>query len=174
MSCSCSLACSTLHKATHPALEPKPAEAKAEAQPQFNGAAPRPGTLAVVGFKGPFAALDDSKALQTLFKMYPQLPSLLDEINTATLRPLEDLDNNTQNGFSRRKKEEPWTFDRGLEKGREALSRARDTDEGVREYSKLILQLLSGEAGISAAELVQKELAEENAKIIEALLKGEM
>ncbi len=118
--------------------------------------------------------MDDSKELQTLFKMYPQLPSLLDEINTATLRPLEEFDNSTQNGFSRRKKEESWTFDRGLEKGREALNRARDTDEGVREYSKLILQILSGEAGASAAELVQKELAEENAKIIEALLKGEM
>lgn len=168
------MACSTVHKATHPALEPKPAEVTAEPQPQSNGAAPRPGTVAAVDFKGPFAALDDSKELQTLFKIYPKLPSLLDEINTATLRPLEELANNTQNGFSRGKKEEPWTFDRGLEKGREALNRARDTDESVREYSKLILQILSGEAGVSAAELVQKELAEENAKIIEALLKGEM
>jgi len=54
------------------------------------------------------------------------------------------------------------------------LSRARDTDEGVREYSKLILQVLSGDAGISAAELVEKELREENSKIIEALLQGEL
>jgi hypothetical protein len=118
--------------------------------------------------------LDDSKELQLLFKIYPKLPSLLEEINTATLRPLEELDNPPHNGFSRGKKEQPWTFDRGLEKGREALNRARDTDEGVREYSKLVLQILSGEAGISAAELVQKELAEENAKIIEALLQGEL
>jgi len=171
---SCSLACSTLHKATHAALEPKPEETVAAPPPQFNGTAPRPGTVASAGFKGPFTALDDSKELQTLFKMYPKLPSLLDEINTATLRPLEELDNNTDSGFLRGKKQEPWTSDRGLEKGRDALNRARDTDEGVREYSKLILQILSGEAGISAAELVQKELAEENAKIIEALLKGEM
>ena len=54
------------------------------------------------------------------------------------------------------------------------MSRARDTDEGVREYSKLILQVLSGDAGISAAELVEKELREENSKIIEALLQGEL
>jgi len=54
------------------------------------------------------------------------------------------------------------------------LNHARDTDEGVREYSKLVLQILSGEAGISAAELVEKELREENSKIIEALLQGEL
>jgi hypothetical protein len=36
------------------------------------------------------------------------------------------------------------------------------------------MQILSGEAGISAAELVQKELKEENAKTIEALLQGEL
>jgi hypothetical protein len=72
------------------------------------------------------------------------------------------------------KKEQPWTFDRGLEKGREALNRARDRDEGVREYSKLILQILSGDAGISAAEMVEKELREENSKIIETLLQGEL
>jgi zinc finger HIT domain-containing protein 3 len=106
--------------------------------------------------------------------MYPKLPSLLDEINKATLRPLEELDDLPQNRYPMGKKEQPWTLDRGLEKGREALNRARDTDEGIREYCKLILQILSGEAGVSAAELVQKELKEENAKIIEALLQGEL
>ncbi|KAE9375437.1 hypothetical protein N431DRAFT_502334 [Stipitochalara longipes BDJ] len=171
---SCSLVCSTVHKATHPALESKPTETIPESRPQINAATPRPGTVAAAGFKGPFAALDNSEELQLLFKVYPKLPALLDEINTATLRPLEELDEMPQNRYSKGKKEQPWTFDRGLEKGREALSRARDADEGVREYSKLILQILSGEAGISAVELVEKELREENSKIIEALLQGEL
>ena len=163
-----------IHKSTHPAIEPKPTETKPEPQPQSKAAAPRAGTVAAAGFKGPFAALDDSKELQLLFKTYPKLSSLLDDINNATLRPLEELDDLPQNKFSRGKKEQPWTLDRGLEKGREALRRARETDEGVSDYCKLILQILSGEAGISAAELVQKELKEENAKIIEALLQGEL
>lgn len=118
--------------------------------------------------------MEDSKELQLLFKMYPKLPSLLDDINKATLRPLEELDDLPQSRYPRGKKEQPWTLDLGLEKGREALRRARDTDEGVSEYCKLILQILSGEAGISAAELVQRELKDENAKIIEALLQGEL
>jgi zinc finger HIT domain-containing protein 3 len=118
--------------------------------------------------------LDDSRELQLLFQMYPKLPALLDEINTATLRPLEELNHLPQTRYSKGKKEQPWTYDRGLEKGREALNRLRDTDEGVSEYSTLVLQILSGDAGISAAELVEKELKEENAKIIEALLQGEL
>jgi hypothetical protein len=117
--------------------------------------------------------LDDSKDLQLLFKTYPKLPALLDQINTATLRPLEELDDLPQNVYSKGKKEQSWTYDRGLEKGREALNRLRDKDEGVREYSTLVLQILSGDAGISAAQLVEKELKEENTKIIEALLQGE-
>lgn len=118
--------------------------------------------------------MDNSKELQLLFQTYPKLPALLDEINTATLRPLEELDHLPQTRYSKEKREQPWTYDRGLEKGREALNRLRDTDEGVNEYSTLVLQILSGEAGISAAELVDKELKEENAKIIEALLQGEL
>ncbi|PMD45053.1 hypothetical protein L207DRAFT_419257 [Hyaloscypha variabilis F] len=171
---SCSLVCSTVHKATHPALEAKPAETIPESKPQSCAANPRPGTVAAAGFKGPFAALDHSKELRLLFKVYPKLPALLNEINAATLRPLEEVDDLPQNGYVKGKKEQPWTFDRGLEKGREALNRARDRDEGVREYSKLILQILSGDAGISAAEMVEKELREENSKIIETLLQGEL
>jgi len=94
-----------------------------------------------------------------LFKMYPKLPTLLEEIHTSTLRPLEELDDNEENGHrhrnGRKNKEEPWTFDKGLEKGREALNLARYEHECVREYSDLILQILSGEAGMSTAELVQ-------------------
>jgi zinc finger HIT domain-containing protein 3 len=168
------LACSTIHKATHPAPEPKPAETKPKPKSEPSGSTPRPGTVAAAGFKGPFAALDDSKELQLLFRIYPKLPALLDQINTATLRPLEELNNLPQHVYLKGKKEQPWTYDRGLEKGRETLNRLRDTDEGVREYSTLVLQILSGEAGISAAQLVEKELKEENSRIIEALLQGEM
>jgi hypothetical protein len=182
MSGSCSIACSTVHKANHPAMEPKPAaELKAESDSKSAGAAPQPGTVAAAGFKGPFTALDDSKELQMLFKLYPSLPTLLDKINTATLPPLNDPKSNTGNGYNkgtRHPKEEPWNADRGMQNGLRALLAARELDgkdgEGVREYSKLVLQILSGDDEMDAATLIQKQLAEENARIVETLLNADM
>jgi hypothetical protein len=182
---SCSITCSTLHKVTHPAIESAP-EAKPESTPtsHTNGSAPRAGTIAAAGSKGPFAALYDSKELRTLFQMYPHLPSQLDEINTATLPPASGLNSGPQLQYSRGtekgrgRKNEPWNRDRGLENGVQALIRARETygkdGEGVREFSKLVLQILSRDENVDATELVRKELAEENARIISQLLNGEM
>jgi hypothetical protein len=181
MSGSCSIACSTVHKANHPAMEPKPAaELKAETESKSAAAAPQPGTVAAAGFKGPFTALDDSKELQMLFKLYPSLPALLDNINTATLPPLNDPKSNTGNGYNkgtRHRKEEPWNTDRGMQNGLKALLAARELDgkdgEGIREYSKLVLQILSGDE-MDAATLIQKQLAEENARIVETLLNADL
>jgi hypothetical protein len=67
-----------------------------------------------------------------------------------------------------------WNQDRGLEKGRKALDKAREawgTDgEGVREYGELILRLVEG---VNAEDLVRRELESENARIVKALMEGE-
>jgi len=58
------------------------------------------------------------------------------------------------------------------------LKRARNEDgvdgESVREYGRLILQILGGEEGLTTEEIIQKELKEENARIIEQLLNGDI
>lgn len=68
-----------------------------------------------------------------------------------------------------------WNQDRGLENGRKALDRARGAwgkdGEGVREYGELVLQIVEG---IDAEEAVRRELEKENARIVRALLDGEM
>lgn len=137
---------------------------------------PRPGTVAAAGHKGPFAALDESAELQELFKTYPRLPSLLEEIDKRTLPPTSNNQNGGLKGNFRRK-EEPWNADVGLKKGIEALNQARNSSnkdgKSLREYTRLVLQILSGESEESASEQIQKEQAAENARIIERLLQGE-
>lgn len=158
-------------------LEPTPKADSPPPPPQPSKGIPRAGTVAAAGYKGPFAALDSSKELQELFRKHPNLRSQLEDINSATLPPAEG--NRFGEGGSRRggKREEPWNVDRGLQKGVEALSKARNTngDDGrcIREYSRLVLQILSDVEGDQAAELIQKEIAEENARIVEQLLNNE-
>jgi len=75
-------------------------------------------------------------------------------------------------------KEQVWTAERGLERGREALLKARNEDgvdgESVREYSRLVLQVLAREEGVSMTttteEAIQKEVKDENTRIVERLL----
>ncbi|TVY85248.1 hypothetical protein LSUE1_G000130 [Lachnellula suecica] len=172
----CSIACSKKHIATHPPLEPTPTIEKDTAPAPPPKIAPRLGTRAAAGFRGPFAALDDSKELQELFKIYPLLRAQLEGINTATLCPLEEQNYNQE--YSRKRNGiEPWNSDRGLQKGVEALTQARNTSgkegEGIREFSRLILQILSGENGDEAAAVIEREIAEENARLIEQLQKLE-
>lgn len=168
------MGCYKLHTATHPPLVPTLPVEKPASPPQPNTSIPRPGTVAAAGYKGPFAALDTSKELQELFTRYPRLQSQLEAINTATLPPVDG-----QNFGHGRKggKGEPWNSDRGLQKGVVALSKARNTSgedgKSIREFSRLVLQILSGEEGAQAAEVIQKEIAEENTRIIEQLLNHE-
>jgi len=75
-------------------------------------------------------------------------------------------------------KQEQWNSDRGLQKGVEALNKLRNTNdedgEAVREFSKLVLEILSGEDGVSAAEVIQKEQAAESVRIIQQMLEREV
>jgi len=69
-----------------------------------------------------------------------------------------------------------WNSDRGTQEGIDALSRAKleygRGGEGVREYANLVLKLVAAD-GVDVAQLVQDEVAEENAKIIAQLLNGD-
>ncbi|XMA13330.1 hypothetical protein WAI453_006121 [Rhynchosporium graminicola] len=175
----CSIVCSTIHKATHPAEEPKSAvELKAHPTLPAKPVSARPGTVAganaaSANSNNPFAALDDSEELQQLFKKYPRLKMLLEEIDKVTLPPVNGQQ--PQNGG--RGKEQQWNSDRGLQKGVQSLNTLRNTGskdgKAIREFSKLILRLLSPEQGLTAREVIEKELAEENQKIVEQLLNGE-
>ncbi|PQE08892.1 Zinc finger HIT-type protein [Rutstroemia sp. NJR-2017a BVV2] len=181
----CSVNCSTIHKATHPAVEAESSLAVSstnEVPPSrvpTSACIPAAGTVAAAGSKGPFAALENSKELKSLFELYPGLNAQLDEINAATLRPLhsQNANNGQIHGFRKPRGMEQWNQDRGMENGIKALQRARSVygkeGEAVREYSRLVLRILSGEEGCDASDMVQRELDEENARVIQLLLQIE-
>lgn len=123
--------------------------------------------------------------------MYPRLRSQLREIYTATLPPTDDpaagayggnnpsyrgggagRGGNRANGQHRG----PWNTDQGTQDGIDALKEQSEQygkgGEGIRDYSELVLKLVSLE-GVDVAKLVQDEVAEENAKIIAQLLNGD-
>jgi hypothetical protein len=182
---SCSVSCSTVHKATHTAIEAESSSAVSSTNEVLpsrvptSSFIPAAGTVAAAGSKGPFAALETSKELKSLFESYPSLNAQLDEINAATLRPLDNQNTNNgqTHGFRKPRGIEQWNQDRGMENGIKALQRARSVygteGEAVREYSRLVLRILSGEEGWGASEMVQRELDEENAKVIQQLLQFE-
>ncbi|TLD25022.1 hypothetical protein PspLS_05710 [Pyricularia sp. CBS 133598] len=181
----CSVPCSRIHKETHPpsSLPPKP-------PPPVNRSA-----AAKTGRQHPFSILDDSPELRNLFKKYPNLPSTLNQIHSATLPPkkepgtrggfpwkLSDVDSRLLDGTGRpgggRKKNEPWSQDVGLSRGRAALRKARmdpsDVGDGVREYCELVLYLLSkGSDKDEATAMVSREYTQEEIKLIETLQQQE-
>ena len=136
---------------------------------------PRAGTLAAKDYQNPFAALDASEDLQVLFKTYPRLSAQLHKIDSATQPPPDH--NGFHNSYTDGKKGPRWTSDIGMQRGVDALYKARAADgkdgEGVRQYYKLILKILSGDSDVDAREMIQDEYAEENAKIISELLRHE-
>jgi hypothetical protein len=71
----------------------------------------------------------------------------------------------------------PWTTDRGTQDGIDVLAENKvqygKGGEGIREYSELVMKLVSLE-GVDVAKLVQEEVADENAKIIAQLLNGDL
>ena len=153
---------------------------------------PVAGTVSAAGARNPFSVLEDAKELQTLFMIYPRLRSQLRDIYTATLPPLDDstgmvgqYENHSQayrgrgrgrGRLGRGRDRGPWNADRGTQDGIDALCNAKEQygkgGEGVREYAELVLKIVSME-GIDVAQLVQEEVAEENAKIIAQLLNGD-
>ena len=71
-----------------------------------------------------------------------------------------------------------WNHDIAIQKGKEALRKARraDSDEGdaIREYSELILHILdTSNAEIRALGILQQQVAEQDTKLIQSLLAEE-
>lgn len=177
---SCSIVCSTVHKATHPAVESQPPpKSVSDTKVNGNGNAPRLGTAAAAGYKGPFVKLGESQELQILFKQYPNLQTQLNEIYASTLRPLNEYEDgldtsSIHNRGHNQRNQKPWNHDQGTQRGVQALTKARHVfgkdGEGVREYSRLVLQFVAGDTFIDIAAQIQKELADENARIVSQLL----
>lgn len=142
--------CSVAHKATHALDGPLPAPIIPEPTPQPKAVIPRAGTT---GFKSPFSVLDDSKELQALFLQFPDLRKHLNSVHRATLRPVEDY------GQQKSGRKQPWNEDQGMMKGVEALHRAKGKygkdGEGVREYGRLVLQLLEKESEGGAQAVIR-------------------
>jgi len=195
---SCSVACATLHRAT-PCEAPVARSLTPPALESaiLNGSTrPLPGTVGAAASGNIFSVLENSQKLQTLFMMYPRLRTQLREIYNATLPPTEDSpsfgsghDGSHQQsqrgrgggrgGINRggsMRQQGHWNSDRGTQEGIDALSRAKleygRGGEGVREYANLVLKLVAAD-GVDVAQLVQDEVAEENAKIIAQLLNGD-
>jgi len=181
---SCSVPCNTIHKATHPAIDPIAAAPKPKAAQQTNGVA-RAGTLAAARSKGPFVALGDSVELfQELFRQYPRLQQQLLEIESASRRPVTEEEANAQleliNQYTFEKgkgavKVRPWDQNRGNDSGVQALRNARRVygkdGEGVRQYGELVLQILNRANAVDGAvETIEQERRDEDARVINELL----
>ena len=161
--------------------------------------APRAGTVSAAGTKSPFSALENSSELQELFRRYPRLPEQLSSILSATLPPsaqdavhAHDHPETQYRDYSKRgygsKKKEPWSHDRGIEMGVQALARAREEGgaegEGIREFSALVLRIVEGgevvvggeerREGWDAQQEIWREEVKESVRVVERLLKGEM
>lgn len=153
---------------------------------------PKPGTRAAAGAPNPFAAVETSQDLQTLFMMFPRLRCQLRDIHNATLPPTEDelmeqqLDERESSSRGRGRGRGrggrgrgrgPWTQERGTKNGVRALQHAKAEygkgGEGIREFADLVLRLVSGDGGPDGVELVQQEVIDENTRIIAQLLSGE-
>ncbi|KAL8365035.1 hypothetical protein RB595_004038 [Gaeumannomyces hyphopodioides] len=173
----CSVACSHVHRVIHPAdsLPPKPP------QPVRSGGAhpPRPAQKQSQQASHPFSVLDDSPELRRLFKKYPSLPAALEGIHEATLPP-----KNAPTGIhamidaTRSKKQEPWSPDVGLRRGRAALRKARmdpgEDGDGVREYCDLVRYLLSrSDSDGKVNDMVQHEVVQGDVKLIRNLQRQE-
>jgi hypothetical protein len=193
---SCSVACATLHRATHPAVDddahPKTGETGPLIKNDKMATNYTPGTTSTARSRNPFTILEGAKELETLFMIYPRLRSQLRDIYTATLPPTDDSIGTTRQfddqscnykgkgkgkGRNVRVRDRAsWNTDRGTQDGIDALCSAKEQygkgGEGVREYAELVLRFVSTE-GLDVARLVQEEVAEENAKIIAQLLNGD-
>ncbi|KAI6780376.1 putative zinc-finger proteinc-like protein [Emericellopsis cladophorae] len=142
----CSVACNKVHREVH-AGEPITAPPPPKPAPTTEAA----DDSAVRGrkFRHPWQTLQHSEELQWLFSKYPRLPSQLLQIHAATQPPpvqkpkipaslLRDLPPQDQSNG--------WDKDKGIERGKEALRRARKADgedgEALREYSELVLHFM--------------------------------
>ncbi|KAJ9132651.1 hypothetical protein NKR23_g11111 [Pleurostoma richardsiae] len=178
----CSVACSRIHRDNHP--PDPPATENNPAAPQQTPTAAAPSSKD----RHPFSVLDDSPELRYLFKKYPNLPSALARVHAATLPPSSEQQQPPAGGLpwslqqtaAYRKKQQAWTHDVGLRRGKDALRRARtdpgEDGEAVREYCELVLHLLGRQADERSGDVtavVRREVNEEDVRLIEKLMEAE-
>ncbi|KAH6850878.1 hypothetical protein B0I37DRAFT_123567 [Chaetomium sp. MPI-CAGE-AT-0009] len=180
----CSVACNKSHKENHPPDAPKPDQLPPATQPQPDPAQDDPYSI----------LLEHRDAFKHLLTRYPSLATELVRIQETTLPPADNPNpsyglgavtantgRNRQHSGGRepanssRNRQQPWTKDVGLRKGAEALRKARtdptDTGDGVREFCDLVKFLLNKKR--EGIERVREEVAAEEAKYIERLLREE-
>ncbi|KAK5998012.1 hypothetical protein PT974_00381 [Cladobotryum mycophilum] len=155
--------------------EPKPVVKQEPEAPQNNNASAEP-----FDPSNPFRALETSEALKTLFRKYPNLPSQLLDIHSATLPPKEAPEKaipaSLMQGVTKR---DNWNHDMGIKNGKAALRRARkangEAGEAIREYTELIVHIMSGASRKedAATVYIQRQAAEEDTKLIERLMAEE-
>lgn len=118
-----------------------------------------------------------------LMKRYPRLPALLWGIATAT-DPPAGADNSTSkydfpglNNNTSKKDKEPWTQEKGVQKGVQALQKTRnipgDDSDAIREFSELIRLYKARKEEEGAAPVFRKKFAQESAEVIGQLLRKE-
>ncbi|KAB5586076.1 hypothetical protein GE09DRAFT_1073233 [Coniochaeta sp. 2T2.1] len=173
----CSVPCSKIHKANHPAdLPPKPPTAPPPAQ--------KAGTKRPCGPEDPFAVfLDHESDLKRLFAKYPNLEADLCQITAAT-EPPPDLPK--PNGLPTKyrppggqgRQEEPWTRQVGLKKGVTKLKKMRmdpgEEGDGVREFCEWVVHVLSTDRErreVEALDVVRRKTEVEEKGVIRGLLK---
>lgn len=171
----CSVACNRTHKENHPPDEPK-----IKPEPES------PGRLRCENSdeedKHPLRGVLKYQAdMQRLFHKYPGLDEELDRLQRTTLPPSPTANGGGGGGglLPFKMRQQPmWSRDIGLRRGVEALRKARcnpsELGDGVREFCDLILFALANEAReTDATELVRQDVAAEEAKTVERLLREE-
>ncbi|KAG6232489.1 hypothetical protein E4U26_004968 [Claviceps purpurea] len=172
----CSVACNKTHKENHPPDQPIPVPQPDKPVPSSNGTSNSPQKN---GSLNPFRVLDTSDDLRRLFRKYPNLAEQLLTIFAATQPPEEAPDKRIPASLMQGvAKKETWNHDIGINNGKEALRKARDlkgeAGEAVREYSELVLHLMNtGDDKGQASTVLQRQVAQEDSKLIEQLMAQE-
>ncbi|KAH0496422.1 hypothetical protein TgHK011_003783 [Trichoderma gracile] len=182
----CSVPCSKAHQQNHPPdapkEQPKPTNQSSSEPPAASANVP---PQAAIDPTNPFSVLATSDKLQLLFKKYPNLPNQLLEIHAATQPPSDGPDAaaraipaSLREGLPVNTGRNAWNHDIGIKNGKAALRRARKADgedgEAIREYTELIVHIMNEtEDKNSTAAYVQRQVAEQDAALIERLLAEE-
>lgn len=169
---SCSVACNKVHRETHPP-EAEPVPTSKPAPPASLPTKP----AAALDPSNPFSALDvSSDKFEQLFRKYPDLPSQLLEIHTATQPPADGPDRKgiPASLLKGLPKKDAWNHDVGIKNGKDALRKARRADgkrgDGIREYCELIAHLMNNG---DASTVLQRQATEQDALLVERLMAQE-
>lgn len=164
---SCSVACNKIHRETHPA-DATPQVPKPVPRPRLAGAGmQKAGTRADV-----HATLAASEQLKYLFQKYPRLQSQLLEIHSSVFQ----TDSDPRIPASMRtsvQSTSQWDKAKGLHRGREALAKARNAQdgEGLREYTELVIYMLhEAERQNNKPEANADQASQDVTKLLEQLL----